>query len=152
MDGLVALLACVLSYAVSSVAGSTCTSTPPTHADVECVIWRREDNRCFKHEANGRLINECDDLSACHVSAGIQLEISCGQDGSAQELRKGNVTLGERNVSWPFAEPPEVESGMYECRDSSDGSLVSYRFVIIDGTFSCMQCAYLPAYPCLLYA
>ena len=136
MDSLVVLLTCVVSYVVSSVAENSCTSTPPpNYVDIECVILRREDNRCVRREKNGRLINECDDRASCYVAAGVRLEISCGQDGSALELHKGNVTFGERSVSWPFVEPSAVESGVYECRNTSDGSLVSYRFITIDGVF-----------------
>lgn len=130
MSLVIPALILVLIYTLS-VAGNDCTSSPPHHVDVECRIWNREVGRCFTEEIGDRLINECDDRFACRVSTGIRLEISCGDDEDVLQLFKDNVTFGARNVSWPFASA--FEAGLYECRDSSDGSVVSFRSITVDG-------------------
>ena len=123
-----------LALFTANVAGNGCTISPPDHVRFECRIVT-EESGCFKYEEGDWLINQCDYSSACHVWTGVQLDISCGDDYSADpslELFRDNGTVGSHVLSWPFATSSAVE-GLYQCRRRSDGSVVSNRSVIVDG-------------------
>ena len=91
-----------LTVFTANVAANGCTISPPDH---QCRIVT-EERGCFKYEEGDWLVNQCDYSSACHVWTGVQLDISCGDDYSADpllELFRDNETVGSHVLSWPFA-------------------------------------------------
>ena len=130
-----ATLVTCLTLAAATPTGR-CDANPPRTSALECRI-AAADEPCFldPHYSRGWTLDSCSDRASCYVWTGMQLKISCDEEGGNStylDVYTENSTQGQRKLSWPFATKSIVE-GVYSCRRRDDGALISNRSVIVDG-------------------